>query len=57
MSKNVHLVIIASVILGLAILLLFPLGIVSVAIVVLCFSLALFLVFRTKGGEKHVKKI
>ena len=55
-KKIYYLSIIVSVVLGLAILLFFPLGIVSIAIVVLCFGLALFLVFRTKGGDKNVTR-
>jgi len=52
MSKKVtYSIVIASIILGLALLLVLPLGIVSVTIIVLCFGLALFLVLKTKGGK------
>lgn len=56
MSKTVlYLIVITSATLGLAILLFFPSGIVSLAMVVLCFGLALFLVFKT--GGKNAKRI
>jgi Flp pilus assembly protein TadB len=58
MSKKIHyLSINAFAILGMAMLLLSPMGILSVIIVILCFSLALFLFFRTKERDKHVKKM
>jgi len=50
-KKVIYSIVIASTILGLAILLFFPSGIVSVAIVVLCFGLALFLISKKEGGE------
>lgn len=54
--KSLYLMAIASVILGLATLLFFPMGIVSVSIIVLFFGLALFLVFKIKGRCENVAK-
>ncbi len=54
-KKIIYLVIVTCVFLGLVILLFFPMGLVLVAIVVLCSGLALFLVFKTKGGENATR--
>jgi len=54
--ESLYLMAVGSVILWLATLLFFPMGIVSVAIIVLFFGLALFLVLETKGGVKILQK-
>jgi hypothetical protein len=57
MSKKIkYSIVIASVITGVAILLVVPSGIVSVVMSVLCFGLALLLIFKWGKGEKHASK-
>jgi hypothetical protein len=57
MSKKIqYAIVIASVIPGVAILLVVPSGIVLVVMSVLCLGLALLLIFKWEKGEKHATK-
>lgn len=57
MNKNIiYLTLIASIILWLAILLLYSVGIVSGLIIVLCFGMALFILFKILYYRSHVRQ-
>lgn len=55
-EKSLYLIIAVPVIVGLVVSLFFPMGIVSLAIVILCLSITLFFIFKTRG-RKDVAKI
>jgi len=46
----IHLIIIIIIILGFAAMLLLPLGIISIVLTAFCFAIAIFLLYKTKGG-------
>ncbi len=56
MTKKERYPIIVSGILSLAVPSLFPLGLLTIAIMVLCFGLSLFLIIKTTRGVKNVKR-